>query len=148
MNKRISEIIKHEGLSNKEFAQRVGIGESSVTHYTSGRNKPNQETIQKILQAFTDLNPDWLISGDLPMYKHEKAVQGELFPSMVQSMPKIETSAPQNQVENPVIAAPQPSQIVETQTIIKEVVREIPAKEIVRIVVYFSDNSYADFPAH
>lgn len=63
MNERIAEILKKENLSNSQFANLVGIQASAVTHIINGRNQPSLPVIQKILDTFRWINPEWLVVG-------------------------------------------------------------------------------------
>ena len=146
MKDRIKQIIEREKLSSKEFANLCDIQVSNVSHLLSGRSKPSLDTIQKILAAFPTLNTDWLMTGKMPMYKHEKLSQPDLFDLFPTEESNIQVSEPQNVVK----VAQRPTQIAENQvvttnTIVKEVVKEIPPKKIQRIVVYYTDNTYDEF---
>ncbi len=69
MNERIAEILKKENLSNSQFANLVGIQASAVTHIINGRNQPSLPVIQKILDTFRGINPEWLVIGKGEMYR-------------------------------------------------------------------------------
>ncbi len=69
MKKRIQEIITQEQLSASDFANKIGVQRSSVSHILSGRNNPSLEVVQKILTAFSTLNSEWLLFGRGAMYK-------------------------------------------------------------------------------
>ena len=45
---RIKKIIEENNLSNSEFAEKIGIPKSSVTHLLSERNNPSLDIIIKI----------------------------------------------------------------------------------------------------
>jgi len=60
---RIQMIIKSKGLSPSLFADKIGVQRSGVSHLLSGRNKPSLEFIIKILNAFPDIDADWLLFG-------------------------------------------------------------------------------------
>jgi transcriptional regulator with XRE-family HTH domain len=77
MKDRIRKILDKEALSNTKFADIIGIQRSAVSHILSGRNKPSLEVVQKILEAFTYVNSDWLLFGTGKMTKDIK--QGNLF---------------------------------------------------------------------
>ncbi len=66
---RIAEIIKMENLTNSQFAQLIGIQPSAVTHLLSGRNAPSLQVIQKILDTFRGISPEWFVSGVGDMYR-------------------------------------------------------------------------------
>lgn len=70
MKKRIQEIINQEQLSASDFANKIGVQRSSISHILSGRNNPSLEVVQKILTAFSTLNSEWLLFGRGAMYKN------------------------------------------------------------------------------
>lgn len=51
--------------SQQEFADRVGIGKSSVSHYVKGQNFPTNVRAAEIARAF-GLNPMWVMGFDAP----------------------------------------------------------------------------------
>ena len=61
---RIHQIIQEQQLSSASFADLVGVQRSSVSHVLSGRNKPSLDFILKILHAFPEVTPQWLLFGD------------------------------------------------------------------------------------
>ena len=50
-------------LSPSEFADKIGMQRSSVSHVLSGRNKPSIDFLEKILNVFPDIDTTWLITG-------------------------------------------------------------------------------------
>lgn len=63
-NERISKIIEYSGLSSSEFADEVDVQRSSISHITSGRNKPSLDFLIKVKERFPELQWDWLIKGE------------------------------------------------------------------------------------
>jgi len=63
---RIKQVRTEMGLTQDEFASRIGIGKSSVSLLESGRNNPSPQTIQLICQQF-GVRKDWLLEGTGPM---------------------------------------------------------------------------------
>lgn len=64
LNERIGKILTESGLTSSEFADEIEVQRSSISHITSGRNKPSLEFITKIKSRFPDLSWDWLINGE------------------------------------------------------------------------------------
>lgn len=64
LNDRISEIIKYSNLSLSEFADEIDVQRSTISHISSGRNKPSLDFLMKIKSKFPDLQWDWLINGE------------------------------------------------------------------------------------
>lgn len=71
INKRIIEFMIKTGHSKSTFARELGVSLPLITHITTGRNKPGLELLQRMLQAFTTLNPDWLLNGQGSIMREE-----------------------------------------------------------------------------
>ena len=70
---RIKKIISDNNLSNSEFAEKIGIPKSSVTHLLSERNNPSLDVIIKISETFEDISTGYLIFG----YESDKELPSE-----------------------------------------------------------------------
>ncbi|WP_417431504.1 helix-turn-helix domain-containing protein [Halpernia sp.] len=64
LNERIKKILEESKLSSSEFADEIDVQKSSISHVTSGRNKPSLEFITKIKARFPEISWDWLINGE------------------------------------------------------------------------------------
>lgn len=71
LNERISKVIEYSKLSSSEFADEIDVQRSSISHITSGRNKPSLEFIIKIKSRFPEILWDWLVNGEGEMLKSE-----------------------------------------------------------------------------
>ena len=60
---RIELLMKCYGLTPSQLADRTGIQRASVSQIISGRNKPSLEVLQKIYEAFPELDLGWLMTG-------------------------------------------------------------------------------------
>ena len=69
MEERLKLFLAMEGLSPSQFADKLGVQRSGVSHLLSGRNKPSFEFISKMLAAYPKINPDWLIMGTGKAYR-------------------------------------------------------------------------------
>lgn len=101
MTERILQIITFTNLSPSQFADRIGVQRSSISHIISGRNRPSLEFVQKILSRFPEINPSWLLAGKGDMFgqdgdekKNIKSIKREpdLFDEVVQA-PVVSKSA-------------------------------------------------------
>ena len=72
MKTRLSLFLESEKLTNSKLAEIISVQASSISHITSGRNKPGFDFLAKILQAFPDLSPDWLLLGKGEMYRRDE----------------------------------------------------------------------------
>ncbi len=64
MKDRILKFLASEGISPAEFADKIGVQRSSMSHIINGRNYPSASFIQKMLQAYPLVNPRWLMIGE------------------------------------------------------------------------------------
>lgn len=69
MQERILQLLAAENLSQTEFAQRIGVSGSNVTHIINGRNNPSYEFILRVASHFPAVNLDWLLLGKGKMYR-------------------------------------------------------------------------------
>ncbi len=67
---RIHYILKHYNITAGEFAAKLGIQKSSVSHLLSGRNKPSFQFLTKLNKVFPEINLNWFISGEGDIYKN------------------------------------------------------------------------------
>lgn len=75
MKDRIAHIIRAQNLTAAEFALRLGIQPSNISHLLSGRNNPSLEFVKKLKETFPEYSLDWIIFGRGPM-----TVSDHLFP--------------------------------------------------------------------
>lgn len=64
--------IDHKKLNNKKFETKCGLSNGYV-HNLSPVNPPNKTKHEQILEAFPDLNGEWLMTGEGKMLKEEQA---------------------------------------------------------------------------
>ena len=63
MQERLKNWIESEGLKSSLFADIIGVNRATISHILSGRNKPSIDFLEKLLNAYPNLNANWLISG-------------------------------------------------------------------------------------
>lgn len=133
MQTQIQEILTKKGLSSSQFADRIGIQRSSVSHVLSGRNKPGFDFIQKILIAFPEINGDWLITGSGDMYKQKRA-SGELFDE-------------KDDAETPAIVEKIDKKPVESidKRQVKGNAEASVKREIERVIVFYTDRTFREY---
>ena len=64
MKERIAQIIQKEDMTAAQFAEKIGISPSSLSHILSGRNNPSLEVVMKIHKACDYISLDWLLYGE------------------------------------------------------------------------------------
>ena len=67
MKIRIKELRKNLGLTQQEFADRIGIKRGGVANYEIGRNEPSDSVISLICREF-NVNEEWLRNGTGEMF--------------------------------------------------------------------------------
>lgn len=63
VNDRIIQLISEFGLTNAEFAQKIGVSPSSISQLKAHRNKPGIDVLQGLLSVFKDIDANWLLTG-------------------------------------------------------------------------------------
>lgn len=134
MKDQIKEILKKENLSSSQFADKIGVQRSSVSHVISGRNKPGFDFIMKILDAFPGINAEWLMRGSGEMYgkSHAPGIQEAVLPEFEQTGVEDRTNK-SHKPESSRPTLPEPEEKAET------------SKEIERIVVFYSDKTFREY---
>lgn len=68
MEERIKEVMEYLGLSQQEFAQKLGISPASLSNIFNGRSKPTNNHVQAIHRAFPSISTNWLMFGEGVMF--------------------------------------------------------------------------------
>ena len=68
MKDRIIQIMRSAGLSNADFAEKIGISTSSLSHIFSGRNNPSLDVVKRIHKSFPSISLNWILYGEGSMY--------------------------------------------------------------------------------
>lgn len=63
-NEQITVILKNEGLNAAQFAERIGIQRSAVSHLLSNRNKVSLDIVKKVHKAFPAISLNWLLDAE------------------------------------------------------------------------------------
>ena len=63
MQERFKQLLEEKNLTATRFAAMIKVNASAMSHILNGRSKPGFDVLDKIAQAFPDVNLNWLISG-------------------------------------------------------------------------------------
>jgi len=63
MKERIQFIMRQYNLTATQFATKIGIQRSALSHIMSGRNRPSLDFILKVKKGFPEISSDWLLLG-------------------------------------------------------------------------------------
>ena len=121
---RIEKVISSLGLNARQFAAEIRVQPGTISNMMAGRNNPSLEVMKRIMERYPTLNPEWLIAGRGEMWRTEPGKDPGLF----------DAQAPDPKTQNARVV-----QKEEPQT------PAAPPKQIARIVVYYTDNTYAEF---
>tara|TARA_B000000557_G_scaffold84320_1_gene67628 strand:- start:266 stop:637 length:372 start_codon:yes stop_codon:yes gene_type:complete len=97
---RIKKIIEENNLSNSEFAEKIGIPKSSVTHLLAERNNPSLDIIIKISEAFENISTDYLIFGQENQVKPTIQDSNTLFNELDESVSEDTVKDSNNKVKS------------------------------------------------
>ena len=163
INERISIIMEHFNITPSEFAEKVDVQRSSISHITSGRNKPSLEFITKVKNTFPDIEWDWLINNNGPMIKPkieivEEKVETKKLPlpdlfsiiedenfGQEESLPKIPEKAnrPEPITTPPII---EEKKINDSQPLDNfPAVQAKSTKKVKRVIIFFEDGTFEAF---
>lgn len=67
MNKRLKSLRKSLGLTQSEFAERIGSVQNTITGYETGRRVPSSQVLSLIAREF-NVNETWLRTGEGEMF--------------------------------------------------------------------------------
>ena len=149
MHDRLKQFLTMEGLSPARFAEVMGIQRSGISHLLSGRNKPSFEFLEKMMTAYPDINPDWLILGKGRPYKSgrpepETSEKFDLFAGMAETVTPPDTLlSPEKQL----IEEEKPAEQRDENRIFEAfpaVAQAKSVKKIARIIVFFNDGTYEE----
>lgn len=149
MHDRLKQFLTMENLSPARFAEELGIQRSGISHLLSGRNKPSFEFLQRMMNAYPDVNYEWLILGKGRPYKsdrpvHEMPADAPIFPdpeefdiaendALVSDYQSFDVDIPSSQLAENRVNAPQTASP-----------RQENEKKIARIIVFFTDGTYEE----
>ena len=67
MNERIKKLRKALGLTQQEFADKIGSVQNTITGYETGRRAPSNQVIALLVREF-NVNETWLRTGEGEMF--------------------------------------------------------------------------------
>lgn len=72
INERVQLLIDKVSGSKASFSSTTGISTVIISHISSGRNKVSLNAVEQILEAYPNVNAEWLILGKGGMFKEQK----------------------------------------------------------------------------
>ena len=137
---RLQEMLAFYDLSAASFAEKMGVGRSSISHIMSGRNNPSLEFVLHLLENFEEVSFEWLMYGkgnfpksnnatttlfDNPVEKKEKtnSEKNRVF----DTQPDLFSNTPANSHQEKIIQNSQNNQNIE------------------RIVIFYSNGKFKEY---
>ena len=141
MQERFKQLLEEKNLTATRFAAMIKVNASAMSHILNGRSKPGFDVLDKIAQAFPDVNLNWLISGKGSLYNNristpakevEKIpVQKNLFEEEEKRFPIEEKNTKVEEILRPAVSAAS--------------IPTAKGKKIKRIILFFEDGSFEDY---
>lgn len=146
MKERIVQIIQKEEVTAAQFAEKIGISPSSLSHILSGRNNPSLEVVIKIHKACDYINLNWLLYGEGPMETDVDSANTVGISSSLPDESPLFSSNQQNSPEYRKENGPD-SSLFAPKEIVREEIKYIekPAKKITEIRIFFDNGTYETF---
>ena len=64
-------------ISQTNLAENIGVNKATISHIMSGRNKPSIDFFIKLKEYYTDLDLNWIISGQKTPYLKSSSKLGK-----------------------------------------------------------------------
>lgn len=160
---KIELLMREFNLNSAQFAEEVGIKNSTLSHILNDRNKPSLDVLKKILGRFQQINPEWLILDNGKMYRPIlNSQEPTLFDSIDLNDNKSDIYTNKNsenivslnhakEVIQDKIEPTNHESIIKGENIEKTIEKifvpqiEYKHKNISRIIIYYDDNTFEEF---
>ncbi len=156
LSEKIELLIKRKQLSASQFADKLGIPRSSISHILSGRNKPSLDVVQKILRVFPEISAEDLLFEDRSLGASLVSTASKESP-IVPASPSLFDAVLPSPSESPIINSPEQT-IVQSnlrrpkETAVPSRVEEpiVPVspqrleKSIERVLIFYTDGTFSE----
>jgi transcriptional regulator with XRE-family HTH domain len=138
MKDQLVKLMDEKGLTPTQFADIIGIQRPRLSHILNERNKPGYDFILSVLNAFKDINAEWLITGNGEMLKEISALTSNSIVEPNQnSFQREEKDLFTNEV-------PQKNKD-KSEEKIKEIAKDTNVNHIDRIVIFYSNGIFKEY---
>lgn len=145
------------GYTPVTFAAHIGINPQTMTATLKRNENVSTPILMAILKKYDNINADWLLFGQEPMYKNGGTEQPQqrqmppLFPqntdtiSVTQRPPKTSAPLPEQHRDTPEQPpVEKPAEQVKYQEVVVEK-EKLVVKKASRVIVYYADNTFDSF---
>ncbi len=133
MQERFKQLLEEKKLTATRFAALIKVNASAMSHILNGRSKPGFDVLDKIAQAFPDVNLNWLISGKGSWHNHS-SVQENYPGKTILSASSLEKKE-----------LPLSDSLENKQEETQAMSIALTSKKIKRIILFFEDGSFEDY---
>lgn len=160
---KIEQLMREFNLNSAQFAEEVGIKNSTLSHILNDRNKASLDVLKKILARFQQVNPEWLIMDSGKMFRpvlnsqeptlfdnidvnatisdnNITKIQEKNIPDFSESVTKTEVKSSLTETE--------PQSLENVQKVVEQIFVpkiEYRSKCISKIIIYYDDNTFEEF---
>ena len=138
MKEKIEFLLRNKGLTSTQLARMLEIQPSGISHILSGRNKPSFDLVVKILRAFPDIDPDWLLLDGEQIFR-----TGESAPSSSADIAPAAEVSLFDSTKNIEISEGLGEQKNEQAPIFLN--RSLQQKAVKRVIILYADNTFESF---
>ncbi|MFN2926540.1 helix-turn-helix domain-containing protein [Lachnospiraceae bacterium YH-ros2228] len=78
-SERLNALIKKNGWTQRELAQKIGVTEQAISHYARGRRIPRNDTLVQIAKALGTTTDDLLGASESVSLKRMERIQQNLY---------------------------------------------------------------------
>ena len=157
LSEKIELLIKRKQLSASQFADKLGIPRSSISHILSGRNKPSLDVVQKILRVFPEISAEDLLFEDRSLgaslvsnVAKEPIPVASTSPSLFDAVSPTPSESPKNNSPEQTIvqsnlrrpketAVPTPQEVAVTTSVPPRL-----EKTIERVLIFYTDGTFSE----
>ncbi len=154
MKDRIFQIMKQEGLNQKDFASTTGISPATLSSIFNGRTSPTLNHAEALHRRFPRLNMSWLMFGEGDMYiqtpdesnkteSHAEQSSGDFTGGLFANEGLADgVRGISSTLQGGMDASGQ------RMPVVREVVKYVdkPKRQITGITIFFDDGSFETFP--
>lgn len=76
--KRLKHFIDHKNISISAFEKSIGMSNASFRKSLQNNTAIGTDKLEKILNNYTEINPEWLLTGEGPMIKNGQSTHNEI----------------------------------------------------------------------
>ena len=136
MKDRIAHIIRSKNLTAAEFALRLGIQPSNISHLLSGRNNPSLDFVKKLKETFPEYNLDWIVMGSGPITVSEPFAESS--PQVKESDSIVSPEPDVDYTKGTLFGQPKLAEQHQEQTILQQ------NPFLQKIIMVYSDNTFEE----